>query len=194
MARTVYEFFWHDLCDWYVEVGRTPPVYSKDNAQDRRLAQEILGFVLWTGRFALFSAPQWKHHRVSVAEAKTVAHAGESGVRDNDNAKGRADDSRTMPPALTVANVEEEGVGWCSPSSEHVGKKQAGAGRTLVKIVVSCPDKATVAVLKRQSDFVREIFAALEKFECGVNAQKPPVSATSVIGKVEIFMKIEGAE
>ena len=60
-----------------------------------------------------------------------------------------------------------------------------------MKIVVSCPDEATVAAPKRQSDSWSN-FAALESFECGVNAQKLPVSATSVIGKVEIFMELQG--
>jgi len=42
-ARTLYQFTWNELCDWYIELAK-PRLYDQDNVQARYNAQ----YVLWT--------------------------------------------------------------------------------------------------------------------------------------------------
>lgn len=40
-AQTIYEFFWNDFCDWYIEVSKLS-LYSKDNAEKDRSINMLL--------------------------------------------------------------------------------------------------------------------------------------------------------
>lgn len=40
-AHLIYEFTWHDFCDWYIELSK-PPLYQKNGGQRRRDVQAIL--------------------------------------------------------------------------------------------------------------------------------------------------------
>ena len=44
-ARTLYEFIWSELCDWYIELVK-PRLYGKTTAADRQVAQDVLVRVL----------------------------------------------------------------------------------------------------------------------------------------------------
>ena len=44
-ARTLYEFIWSELCDWYIELVK-PRLYGKATDADRRVAQHVLVRVL----------------------------------------------------------------------------------------------------------------------------------------------------
>lgn len=43
-AKGLYEFFWGDFCDWYIELIK--PRVQGDNAESKRPAQQVLAFVL----------------------------------------------------------------------------------------------------------------------------------------------------
>jgi valyl-tRNA synthetase len=40
MARALYDFLWHDYCDWYLEVIK-PRLFNKDNAETRDQARRV---------------------------------------------------------------------------------------------------------------------------------------------------------
>ena len=44
VARDLYEFFWSEFCDWYIELAKSR--LQGDDAYDRRMVQEVLVFVL----------------------------------------------------------------------------------------------------------------------------------------------------
>ncbi len=46
-SQTLYDFIWHDYCDWYVELSK-PRLYNSDDADTRTSAQRILARVLET--------------------------------------------------------------------------------------------------------------------------------------------------
>ena len=39
-SRAIYQFFWNDLCDWYLELAKAAPAFRGSN---RLIAQEIAG-------------------------------------------------------------------------------------------------------------------------------------------------------
>ncbi|HEY8417772.1 MAG TPA: valine--tRNA ligase [Limnochordales bacterium] len=46
-ARTLYEFIWSELCDWYIELIK-PRLYGRHGEESRRTAQHVLWHVLET--------------------------------------------------------------------------------------------------------------------------------------------------
>ena len=44
-ARTLYDFIWTELCDWYVEIIK-PRLYGRAGEASRRVAQHVLAYVL----------------------------------------------------------------------------------------------------------------------------------------------------
>src|SRR5690606_18696686 len=46
-ARTLYEFVWSELCDWYIELIK-PRLYGRHGEESRRAAQHVLWHVLET--------------------------------------------------------------------------------------------------------------------------------------------------
>jgi valyl-tRNA synthetase len=45
-TRALYQFFWNDFCDWYVEMAKVP--LRSDNATEKSNAQNMLAYVLET--------------------------------------------------------------------------------------------------------------------------------------------------
>ena len=46
-AAAVYQFVWHEFCDWYLELVK-PVLYGKEDSAARRAAQKTLIHVLTT--------------------------------------------------------------------------------------------------------------------------------------------------
>jgi valyl-tRNA synthetase len=44
-AKGIYEFIWHDFCDWYIELAK-PRLYNREEPGSRLLAQQTLAQVL----------------------------------------------------------------------------------------------------------------------------------------------------
>ena len=44
MTHSVYEYFWNDFCDWYIEISK-PSLYSKDEKEKQRIVS-MLNYVL----------------------------------------------------------------------------------------------------------------------------------------------------
>ena len=44
-GRTIYDFIWGEVCDWYIELAK-PRLYNKENAEERATAQHVLATVL----------------------------------------------------------------------------------------------------------------------------------------------------
>ena len=47
-AQALYDFVWHEFCDWYIELAKEPLYESENDAPERRAAQSVLMLVLET--------------------------------------------------------------------------------------------------------------------------------------------------
>jgi len=73
-ARTLYDFVWSELCDWYIELIK-PRLYGRAGEESRRTAQAVLWHVLETTLrlmhpyMPFLSEEIWQHlHRVTGAQ------------------------------------------------------------------------------------------------------------------------------
>ena len=63
--------------------------------------------------------------------------------------------------------------------------------RQPIAVAICTPDEPTDRVIETHQDFLRQM-ALLDGLEHGVRVAKPPHCATSVVGTIELFVKLEG--
>ncbi len=182
-AHCLYDFFWHDFCDWYLEAVKDR---SDPEAVHETLAEVLDCSLRLMHPFTPFlSEILWQKLNENPGK-KTPADAGH----------GKALMAARWP------DYEEE---WHDDETErHMDymqkiisaarrlRKEKGIAENMpLEIVVSAPDKATADLVECHKSFLTKM-AVLKDLQCGVEAAKPAHSATSVVHTTEIFFKLEG--
>jgi valyl-tRNA synthetase len=180
-AGAVYQFLWHEYCDWYLEWSKLT-LYRGDDPAARARTQATLVEVLETTLRLLHPfmpfiteevwqrLPKGGRAPASVMIAKYPRPRG----RDVDPV-AEADMGLLMAVVTAVRNVRSE--------------MQIPPARTL-QVIVRPPDDARAAVLQG----ARAALAALARAEVLVDpaAARPPRSALAVAEGAEIYVPLEG--
>jgi valyl-tRNA synthetase len=177
-ANTLYQFIWHEFCDWYLELIK-PRLYDKTDQPGRRHCQGVLFRVLsailrllhpfmpfiteeiWqklpgvTGSIMVAPYPQPADHFLNpAAEAELRL------VMDTITAIRNLRGEMNVPPAAQV------------------------------EVFLQSPESSAVAALNRHRQAVMLLAKAKDLH---LNAQKPPAAAAkAVVAAVEIFLPLAG--
>jgi len=179
-AKLIYNFTWHDFCDWYLETakGRFAP---SNSATDSLLAQKILVGVLETILKLLhpltpFVTEEIWHLLFPVEENKTIGLESWPAVQ-----KQFLDDKAES----IMGNLQEIIINIRNIKSEinlHPSK------RPLVLLKVE--DNGVKEGLLQHQNYIIEL-AKVEKIEIG-KVKKPENSAIRVLKDVEIYVPLTG--
>jgi len=191
-ALQIYDFFWHEVCDWYVEIVK-PRLQADAPAADRAAAGETLVTVLDSSLrllhpFAPFLTEElWQHLREAARTATPAAAERMSGPGLIRATWPQADPSRrdeAIEQDMALLQDIVRGV-------RNVRKEKGLADRRPVSVIISSPDTTTDDLVARHQDFLCQM-AVIEKLEHGRHATKPDHCATTVVGTVELFLLLEG--
>jgi valyl-tRNA synthetase len=191
-ARALYEFFWHELCDWYVEAVKSR-LRDNADAKDRASAAETLAGALDQSLrllhpFAPFLTEQiWQSLKESAAEAGLAA-------ADSMTAEGLIVSRWPVPDDALRDPAVEEQMGLLQDlirAVRHLRREKNILDKTPIRVVISCPDEKTDAVVAEHAELLK-MMAVLERVDHGVEVGKPPHAATSVVGTTEVFVPLEG--
>ncbi|MFA5142922.1 MAG: valine--tRNA ligase [Candidatus Omnitrophota bacterium] len=173
-ANAIYEFIWHEFCDWYIESAKT--TIDGKNSQvilpeilerSLRMLHPIMPFVteeIWQKLPRKASAPvsimtePWPHFHKEMISKETEARMREL-------------------IELVVAIRNMRSVWNIDP-------------QTGVRAVINVHDKAAEKVLKENEDFVKRM-AKVSILEAGAGT-KPGNAAVSIIGRFEAYIPLEG--
>ena len=191
-AQAIYEFFWHELCDWYLEAVKSR-LQDNADAGGRAAAAETLAHVLDASLrllhpFAPYLTEEiWQGLKgvaseVGLAAAERMA-AGALIVSDWPAADEALRDERLEQEMSFLQDLTR--------AVRHLRRQKGIQDRKPVRVCVSCPDEQTDAVVGGHVDLLRRM-AVLEQIEHGVEISKPPHSTTSVVGTTEVFLQLEG--
>ncbi|MBM4039615.1 MAG: valine--tRNA ligase [Planctomycetes bacterium] len=193
-ASTLYDFIWHELCDWYLEVIK-PRIRSAEASASRFAAQGVVAHVLDRAirllhPFAPFLTEEiWQH--LGKLLARRGALPGEG--------PGPA-------PSVMIAPWPQADERWRNPEAEatfgqvqeivrairNIRKKMGLADRTpRLRVTLSIADPATEVMLRPHRALICDQ-AALEDLTSGVSLPKPPASATAVLPGMEAYVALEG--
>ncbi|MCB9786852.1 MAG: valine--tRNA ligase [Deltaproteobacteria bacterium] len=178
-SMAIYQFFWHDFCDWSLELSKSA-LRSDDAAAERtrgvllhvleqalRLLHPFMPFIteeIWTQLPIAREAP-----------SLVVAAWPEPDARRVDaDAAGRLDQIISVIAAVRTIRGENR----ISP-------------RQPLRVVVATPDEATAAVLREASSQLEDL-AAVGTLEADAGAARPPRSAVAVAGALTVYVPLEG--
>ncbi len=180
VAQMLYEFIWHEYCDWYLELAKIR-IYNKDNIIKRQTAQYVTWHVL-EGVLRLLhpimpfiTEEIWQH----------LPHEGESIMiapwpeysEDLLDRKSENDMLIIIDTIRGIRNIFSEMN--VPPSSK-------------ADIFVQVPDDITKSLLIDQSEYIYRLTNA-SKIIIDKNIKKPDSSATSVVaGGIEIYIPLAG--
>ncbi len=187
-ASSLYQFIWHEYCDWYVELSK-PALYQKDNEALRNATQTTLARVLENALRLLhpimpfITEEIWQKLPEGVRDGKTGA--GRESIMISPfpvadasriNAEAEQDMQMVMDLILAIRNIR--GVMNIPPSAQ-------------LTIVVKVEHGELGAHLEKNAEYVRTL-ARVKEIRIGTAEVKPKAAATGVIKGAEVYVPLEG--
>ncbi|RLD98112.1 MAG: valine--tRNA ligase, partial [Aquificota bacterium] len=176
-AGVIYQFTWHEFCDWYVEFSKES--LYRGTPEDRLVAQKVLVTCLDTIlRLAhpvmpFVTEEIWQHLPVA-GDSIMVA-------------------SFPKPEEAWMDDALEEEFVLVMDVIAAVRNIKAEAGLALtkrIKVLTKASGDA-LDVLERETPRIKAL-AFLEEFLLGEDLQRPPHSALAVVRRVEVYVPLEG--
>jgi valyl-tRNA synthetase len=178
-ASAVYQFLWHEFCDWYIELIK-PVLYQEEDPAQKWVAQNTLARVLDTSLrllhpFMPFITEEiWQvlpgnQGSIMVAEFPRV-QAGEV------QPKAEADMGLIMGVIGAIRNLRSE---LNVPPSKQM------------EAVLHSQNPEALKAVEKNRVYVASL-ARAEKMTFQTGGEKPKASATAVAGEVEIYVPLKG--
>ncbi len=181
-ATAAYEFFWNELCDWYIELAK-PLLYGDAGPEEKHAAQ-------WTLVQCLDTALRLLH--------PIMPFATEEIWQKLPLPEGRA-------PSLMIADFPRVGAFTRDADAEREvgllldtinavrtirGELTIPAGSSLEAIVIA-PDAETAVLLEGQHTRITKL-ARIEKVTVQVGGERPRGAALQVAGPLEVLVPVAG--
>ena len=177
-GHLIYEFFWHQYCDWYLEWVK-PRLYGSGSAQERQAAQ-------WVTVTVLEGALRLLHPFMPFITEEIwqqLPHEGNS-IMTAPWPEGRSKD-RDRPAEMVVERLRDIIVAVRNIRAE-MGVPPARQATVLLRVE---DDK-----LLQQMEENRSLLdlAKVDRVVMGREVEKTKTSATAVVKDVEVFVPLEG--
>ena len=190
--QTVYDFFWHDLCDWYLEIIK-PRLYEPANELDKETALSTLLYVFQdTLRllhpFAPFLTEEvWSVLGKGQEESLVIGKWPGGGTRD-------------LETEETMELLQE-----LVKAIRNIRRNFNITDRQPLEAIISEPMNRPLLPRAKSGELVDPIIqnrisykrflqqqAYLEKLEIAVNPSRPDSSACAVVGPYQLFIPLAG--
>jgi valyl-tRNA synthetase len=183
VASTLYQFIWHEYCDWYLELSK-PALYEEKGSASRKATQTVLAHVLETALRLLhpimpfITEEIWQTLPEGVrSEAQSIMISKFPAVDEKRiNAEIEQDMQMVMDTILAIRNIRGEMN--IAPSAQ-------------INVIVKVETKELGAHLEKSAGYVKTL-ARLSELRIGMNETKPKAAATGVIKGAEVYVPLEG--
>ncbi|MCL6472651.1 MAG: valine--tRNA ligase [Firmicutes bacterium] len=178
-SRLIYDFFWSDFADWYIELSK-PRLYQKGDAHERLVAQNLLVDIL--DRTLRLLHPFMPFITEEIWQK--LPGTGESIV------------TAPWPKAdvglINAAAESDMGLIQSVTSSVRSIKSVLGIALTKpVRVLLNTTDDSKRDILERYGSYIKEL-AWVDGLVIGFDIVKPEHSAVDVEQGVEIFVPLAG--
>src|SRR5437870_5186669 len=179
-ASAVYQFLWHEFCDWYLEIAKVA-LYRREDAPARLRTQQTLVTVLEATLRLLhpfmpfITEELWQRlpRGARAPESIMIAAYPKASRRQNDPAAER-DMTAVMDIVTAIRNIR--------------GEMRIAPGVTLAVTVKSGGEHT--AALHETTRLVE--FLGRCRLSVDPGASRPPASALAVIGSSEVYVELAG--
>ncbi|MBB4061361.1 valyl-tRNA synthetase [Salinibacter ruber] len=179
IAERVYDVFWRDYCDWYLELIK-PPYGEEMEADKIALAAEIYETLLTLLHplMPFITEELWWKVRPRGAGEACIAADWPS-----------ADDEQMDAAAAETFELIQEMISGVRGIKSDYG---VGLGQE-IEATVSVPvgDEALADTVRRYADYFDKL-ASVTDLTVEAGAEKPTASASVVVGRCEVFVPLAG--
>ncbi|WP_434074660.1 valine--tRNA ligase [Moorella naiadis (nom. illeg.)] len=179
VARLLYEFFWGELCDWYIELIK-PRLYGQD-CSERQVAQGVLVTVL--GRslqllhpFMPFITEEMWQHLPGERESIMIS-SWPRPVPEYDDAAAREKMELVMAVIRAVRTLRSE-------MNVPPGRK--------AEVILVAADPADREILRQGTGYLANLAAAGQVQVVAALAQPPSGAATAITAGVQVYLPLAG--
>jgi valyl-tRNA synthetase len=183
-ASVVYQFVWHELCDWYLETIK-PTLYGKKGEENKQTTLTVLWRVfhdtlILLHPFMPFVTEEiW--HKFPGTDASIMKAVYPSDAAAEREALKR--DSKTEGAMTEIMDI-------ITAIRNIRGEMNISPSQPLAAVLQS-PDKATRSMIKQHQDIILDL-AKLHTLATESPGDKPKASATAIVGDATIFVSLEG--
>ncbi|MHB9072591.1 MAG: valine--tRNA ligase [Desulfobaccales bacterium] len=178
-ANVLYQFIWHEFCDWYLELIK-PQLYDKDDPAARTRCQSVLLKVLSAilrllHPFVPFITEEiWQ--KLPGAEGSVMVAP-----------YPQADSALTNPEAEAEMNLVMDTI----TAIRNIRGEMNVPPATQVDVFLHSPETIAVAALSRHQQAIK-ILARVQALHCNADGGPPAAAAKAVVDAVEIFLPLAG--
>ncbi|MEN6321442.1 MAG: valine--tRNA ligase, partial [Syntrophaceae bacterium] len=178
-ASSIYQFIWHEFCDWYLELAK-PTLYGKSAPQKRLSAQQTLLTVMKASLkllhpFMPFMTEEIWQTMVGDGGSIMISEfpAPDSTYEDAD---AELNMGIIMDAITSIRNIRGEMN--IAPSKK-------------LRVIVSGPDEDSITVIKSGCDFIVNL-SNLEDLTICINGEEPKNAATGIVGSLRVYVSLDG--
>ena len=182
-AGALYNFVWHEFCDWYLEAVK-PALYDKEGPQAKEATRSVLWRVLHDTLILLhpfipFVTEEIWHHlpgtNGSIMKAAYPAHTSDAALSE----RNRQSESRMEILINVITGIR------------NVRGEMNLAPSLALPVMVQSEDGQTREVIESHKDLVINL-ARLSALTVENLGQRPKSSATAVVNNASVFVDLEG--
>jgi valyl-tRNA synthetase len=182
-AAAVYQFVWHELCDWYLEAIK-PALYGKKGNAQKEATLSVLWRVLrdtlvLLHPFMPFVTEEIWHKLPGTQGSimRAVFPFDTPAAKDLSRNPAAEKNMELIFEAITaIRNIRGE---------MNIGPS------AMLSASVQASDEAVQNIIGQQRDIIMDL-ARLESFSVGPPGSKPRFSATAIISSATVFVSLEG--
>ncbi len=182
-ASVLYQFIWHEYCDWYLELSK-PALYEEKGSLARTATQTVLAHVLETALRLLHPIMPFITEEIWQTLPDKVRVKGESimiatyPVADENLINPGIEQDMQMVMDLIMAIRNIRGEMNIAPSMQ-------------IRVIVKVENKALGEHLEKSAGYVKTL-ARVSELCIGAAETKPTAAATAVITGAEVYVPLEG--
>ena len=182
-AGALYNFVWHEFCDWYLEAVK-PALYDKEGPQAKEATRSVLWRVLHDTLILLhpfipFVTEEIWHHlpgtNGSIMKAAYPAHTSDAALSE----RNRQSESKMEILINVITGIR------------NVRGEMNLAPSLSLPVMVQSEDGQTREVIESHKDLVINL-ARLSALTVENLGQRPKSSATAVVNNASVFVDLEG--
>ncbi len=183
-CKTLYDFIWHDFCDWYLEMVKSR-LRDHHETEDKQKAREVTVYVLYRCLQMLFPYMPHLTQEVYAQLRDYILEATPPTLWDTHwpEPSGLAGDPELESEMEFIQSV----VGQVRTIRAEMNVPPA----VRVKVLVRTENETLAGTLQRHLDWVTELSKANE-VQYGTSLRKPPLSGSAVVSGAEIYVPLEG--
>lgn len=181
VAHSLYDFFWNNYCDWYVEIAKV----QLQNPSQKANTQRVLNYVL--ERTLRLLHPIMPHITEKIWQIMPKNHYKDAQIAL----------MKCAYPAFeknlenTTAREQMDFIFETIKSIRNIRQSLNIAPSSIVDIQIYSSDKEEKGIIEQAQDYIKRL-AKVGNITKNTTPEVPKASATAVIGNMHLYIPLEG--